>query len=94
MALTPKEATFIYECLVRTGFAEPGKEHLDEFVAKQTSGIVIVCVIPSPFYPAQFFSSERDGGRWQVELINATPEQRELVKTSNQELFKLWKSFQ
>lgn len=94
MALTSKEATAIYECLIRTGFASPGKDNMEEFVAKQTSGIVLVYVIPSPFYPAQFFSSERDGGRWQVELINATPEQREIVKTSNQELFKLWNTFQ
>lgn len=94
MALTTKEATAIYKCLVRTGFAEPGEENLDSFVSKQTSGIVIVCVVPSKFYPAQFFSTERDGGRWQVGLFNATPEQKDIVNATNRELLKLWNSFQ
>lgn len=94
MALTPKEATAIYECLVRTGFALPGKDNMESFVSKQTSGFVIVCVVPSHFYPAQFYSAERDGGRWQAYLMGATPEQLKIVQDTNKELLKLWKAFQ
>jgi hypothetical protein len=94
MALTQKEATAIYCCLVRTGFAEPGEDNMESFVSKQTSGIVVVCVVPSNFYPAQFYSAERDGGRWQAYLMGATPEKLKIVQETNRELLKLWKTFQ
>lgn len=94
MALTTKEATAIYECLIGTGFAEPGQDNMDTFVSKQTSGYVIVCIVPSVLYPAQFYATERDGCRWQVSLMGATPEQKDIVRTTNLELLRLWKSFQ
>lgn len=84
----------IYDCLIRTGFAEPGQDNMESFVAKQTSGFVIVCIVPSEFYPAQFYSTERDNGRWQVSLMGANPEQLEIVRETNKELLKLWNSFQ
>ena len=91
--LTKIEATAVYRTLIETGFALPGQEKIDKFVEAQTSSFVIVYLVPSTFYPAQFYSTERDGGRWQVSIIGASAEEQEIVKKTNEELLKLWNSF-
>lgn len=91
--LTQTEASAVYHSMMATGFALPGKQNIDRFVEAQTSSFVIVYLVPSAFYPAQFYSTERDGGRWQVSIMGASAEQQEIVKKTNEELLKLWNSF-
>ena len=91
--LKKAEATAIYHAMIKTGFALPGQEHIDRFVELQTSSFVVVCLIPSVFYPAQFFATERDGCRWQADVFNADMETRKIVQETNQELRKVWSKF-
>lgn len=91
--LTKAEASAVYHAMIKTGFALPGKTHIEKFVELQTSAFAVVCLVPSVFYPAQFFATERDGCRWQVGVFNANPEINKVVQETNQELRKLWSTF-
>jgi hypothetical protein len=91
--LTNAEAHAVYHAMIKTGFALPGQDHIEKFVELQTSGFAVVCLIPSVFYPAQFFATERDGCRWQAGIFNADMEARKVVQETNQELRKVWSIF-
>lgn len=91
--LTKAEATAVYHAMIKTGFALPGQENLDRFVELQTTSFVVVCLVPSVFYPAQFFATERDGCRWQTGVFNADMEARRIVQETNKELRLVWGKF-
>lgn len=91
--LTKAEAAAVYHAMIKTGFALPGQEHLDQFIELQTTSFVIVCLVPSVFYPAQFFATERDGCRWQAGVFNADMEARKVVQETNKELRIVWGKF-
>lgn len=91
--LTRAEALAVYHAMIKTGMALPDQEQIDRFVELQSSSHVVIYLLASDFYPAQFFATERDGCRWQVSVFNADTTAQETVKKTNADLMLLWQQF-